>query len=129
VVKGLIRTLIVEDNEDHMALDREYLPEDEFAVDWAPDAATGMSKLENGTYDIAILDYELPDGTGIDLLRAIKEKGIDVKVILLTNYDDPNLSFEALKLGALDYIVKGYRYFNQLRNRILENLEDCEKGK
>jgi len=124
---GLIRLLIVEDNEEHIALDKEFLPEDEFKVDWAMDVASAISKLDNETYDIAIFDYELPDGTGMDLLRRVKEQGIDVEVILLTSHDDPDLSFEALKLGAIDYMVKGYEYFTQLRDRIIENLEYLEE--
>jgi len=123
MIHGLIRLLIVEDNVEHIALDREFLPEDEFIVDWAPDIATALPKIERETYDIAIFDYELPDGTGIDLLRTVKERGIDLDVILLTSHDDPDLSFEALKLGAVDYMVKGYQYFNRLRDRVLENLE------
>lgn len=124
---GLIRLLIVEDNEEHIALDKEFLPEDEFKIDWAMDVASAISKLENETYDIAIIDYELPDGTGMDLLRRVKEQGINVEVILLTSHDDPDLSFEALKLGAIDYMVKGYEYFTQLRDRIIENLEYLEE--
>ena len=124
---GLIRLLIVEDNEEHIALDKEFLPEDEFKIDWAMDVASAISKLENEIYDIAIIDYELPDGTGMDLLRRVKEQGIDVEVILLTSHDDPDLSFEALKLGAIDYMVKGYEYFTQLRDRIIENLEYLEE--
>ena len=124
---GLIRLLIVEDNEEHIALDKEFLPEDEFKVDWAMDVVSAISKLENETYDIAIFDYELPDGTGMDLLRMVKEQGIDIEVILLTSHDDPDLSFEALKLGAIDYMVKGYEYFTQLRDRIIENIEYLEK--
>jgi len=124
---GLIRLLIVEDNEEHIALDKEFLPEDEFKVDWAMNVASAISKLENETYDIAIFDYELPDGTGMDLLKMVKEQGIDVEVILLTSHDDPDLSFEALKLGAIDYMVKGYEYFTQLRDRIIENIEYLEE--
>jgi DNA-binding response OmpR family regulator len=121
--EGLHKILIVEDNEEHIALDREYLPENEFHVDSALDKFTALQKLENESYDLVILDYKLPDGNGIELLIEMKSLGIDTPVILLTNYDEPDLSFEARKLGAVDYWVKGYQYFTQLRERILENLD------
>jgi two-component system response regulator HydG len=121
--KDLHRILIVEDNEEHVALDREYLPENEFYVDSAPDKHMALQKLKNKSYDLVVLDYQLPDGNGIELLIEMKSLGIDIPVILLTNYDEPDLSFEARKLGAVDYWVKGYQYFTQLRERILENLD------
>lgn len=123
MIKGLYRILIVEDNEEHIALDREYLPENEFYVDSAIDKSTALKKLKNECYDLAILDYKLPDGNGIEILIEMNSLGIDIPVILLTNYDEPDLSFEARKLGAVDYWVKGYQYFTQLRERILENLD------
>jgi len=127
MIKGLHRILIVEDNEEHVALDKEYLPEDEFYVDSAPDKLSALEKLENESYDLVVLDYKLPDGNGIELLIEMNALGIDIPVILLTNYDEPDLSFEARKLGAVDYWVKGYQYFTQLRERILENLDSLEQ--
>jgi two-component system response regulator HydG len=124
--KDLYRILIVEDNEEHIALDREYLPENEFYVDSVLDKHTALQKLENESYDLVVLDYQLPDGNGFELLIEMKSLGIDVPVILLTNYDEPDLSFEARKLGAVDYWVKGYQYFTQLRERILENLDTSD---
>ncbi|NYT11890.1 MAG: response regulator [Methanomassiliicoccales archaeon] len=124
--KDLHRILIVEDNEEHVALDREYLPENEFYVDSAPDKHTALQKLKNKSYDLVVLDYQLPDGNGIELLIEMKSLGIDVPVILLTNYDEPDLSFEARKLGAVDYWVKGYQYFTQLRERILESIDSSD---
>lgn len=99
-----IKILHVEDEEIiHRAIMRfiskKGLP---YNVDRAARCSEAMERLENCKYDIVLLDYLLPDGTGLDLLEKIK----DVPVIFLTGSEDPTVAVKAMKNGAYDYLIK-----------------------
>jgi len=55
-----------------------------------------------------ITDVRMPDVTGIDLLRRVKELGIDVPVIVITGHGDISLAVEAMKVGAVDFLEKPF---------------------
>ena len=55
-----------------------------------------------------ITDVRMPDVTGIDLLRRVKELGIDVPVIVITGHGDISLAVEAMKIGAIDFLEKPF---------------------
>lgn len=121
---GRNRVLMVDDNLEHLELCRETLPEDEFYLDVATTPSDAMGKLQLSTYDIIVLDYRLPTMSGLELLTKIRGKGYKVPVVLVSAIDDPDLSMKAMKAGASDYIVKKFRYYSMLRERLLENIED-----
>ncbi|MCD4750678.1 MAG: sigma-54 dependent transcriptional regulator [Thermoanaerobaculales bacterium] len=62
--------------------------------------------LEQETFDIILLDMDMPNLSGIDLLKIIHEKPIDTPVIVLSGVNDVDLAVKALKLGAFDYLTK-----------------------
>jgi DNA-binding response OmpR family regulator len=123
--KRIIRVLMVDDNKEHVNLCAEYLPKDEFALDPAYTAMEALGKLKECQYDIIVLDYALPDMNGIDLMKKIKPMNLNVPMIFVSAYDDPDLSFEAMRAGACDYVVKTFQYYESLKERILENIETC----
>jgi two-component system response regulator FixJ len=55
-----------------------------------------------------ITDVRMPDVTGIDLLRKVKESGIDIPVIVITGHGDIALAVEAMKIGAVDFLEKPF---------------------
>jgi PleD family two-component response regulator len=61
--------------------------------------------------------------SGLELLAKIRSRGYKMPVVLVSALEDPDLSMKALKAGASDYIVKKFRYYSTLRERLLENLE------
>lgn len=117
-----IKILMVEDNQDHLDLCREYLPSDDFFLDEAKDGREAFLKLKTGKYDIIILDYKLPDITGAELLKYIRERDKETPIIFVTAMDDPDISYQVIQLGASDYIPKTFQYYEKLKERILENL-------
>ena len=123
--KKIIRVLMVDDNKQHVNLCAEYLPKDEFSLDPAYTAMEAVGKLKDRKYDIIVLDYALPDMNGIDLMKKIKPMNLSVPMIFVSAYDDPDLSFEAMRAGACDYVVKTFQYYESLKERILENIETC----
>lgn len=62
--------------------------------------------LEQETFDVILLDMDMPNLSGIDLLKMIRENGIETPVIVLSGVNDVDLAVRALKLGAFDYLTK-----------------------
>jgi DNA-binding NtrC family response regulator len=73
--------------------------------------------------DIITLDYRLPDMTGTDLLKRIKNEYPDIQVILISEQEDINTVVELLKLGAKDYIIKS----NDIRDRLLNTVQNIRQ--
>ncbi len=121
----VVRVLMVDDNTEHINLCAEYLPKDEFQLEPAITAGEALEKLKGSGFDIIVLDYALPDMNGIELMKKIKPLGLRVPIIMVSAYDDPDLSYEAIKAGACDYVVKTFQYYEALKDRILENLDAC----
>lgn len=66
----------------------------------------GLEALEKTAVDIVLLDLRMPDMSGLEVLRRIREKGIDTPVIMLTASSEERDLIEALKLGAQGYLLK-----------------------
>ena len=103
-----MRILIVEDSEKVAALIVKRLRENLFAVDPVKTVDEAMGALEVVEYDAVVLDLTLPDGNGIEVLRALRKKGKSVPVLIETARDDVTHRVEALDQGADDYIVKPF---------------------
>ena len=83
--------------------------------------------IEKQTFALYILDINLPDGSGYDICRKVKEKG-DFPVIFLTAYDDEVNVVMGLDIGADDYITKPFRV-RELVARIKSVMRRCGKDK
>ena len=68
-----------------------------------------VSNLPPGTFDLVLSDLALPDGTGLDVLRAIRERDDTTQVVILTAYATTENAVEAMRGGAYDYVTKPFR--------------------
>jgi signal transduction histidine kinase len=66
-----------------------------------------VGEAEAGAVDCVLLDYQLPDATGLDVLQAVRAGGSDVPVVMLTGQSDPETAVALIKAGAADFIPKG----------------------
>ncbi|MCO6149672.1 sigma-54 dependent transcriptional regulator [Flavobacterium sp. NRK1] len=78
-----------------------------FDVLQAADCKSGLKKAEQNDIDVILCDVKLPDGNGVELVIALKEKFPATEIILLTAYGNIPDGVTAIKNGAFDYIVKG----------------------
>ncbi len=76
--------------------------------------ASTLQRLGTGRYDLLLLDYRLPGLNGLEVLQEMREQGIRVPVVMITGHGDEETAVQALKLGALDYVVKREGYLRQL---------------
>jgi len=72
------------------------------------EASTAAEAVQAAPPDAAILDYRLPDGDGISVLKKLRAVDPDLPVIMLTAHNDTDLIVEAIKAGASDYITKPF---------------------
>ena len=74
--------------------------------------AEALRRIPAAAPDVAILDGRLPDGSGIEVCRSIREEQPDVKCLILTSYDDDEAIFAAVLAGAAGYVLKQIRGSN-----------------
>jgi signal transduction histidine kinase len=107
--------LLVEDNQSHAELIADELETalDGWTLDVAPTLAEARRRMEGKKYDLFVFDFRLPDGDGIQLLREIRDAGVETPTLFVTTASSAKLAVEAMKCGADDYLVKeeGYLTF------------------
>ncbi|MDX9923378.1 MAG: response regulator [Ignavibacteriaceae bacterium] len=82
----------------------------------------GLRKINEEIPDYLILDIQLPDGNGIDILKLIKEKKYDTTVIILTNYPIGGINSKCCSIGA-DYFFDKTNEFEKVFSVLKKNLE------
>lgn len=105
-----VRLLIVEDEPRLSERVARGLREEGFAVDCAPTIASARARAEITGYDLVLLDWRLPDGSGIDLLRRWRSEGFTAPVLVLTARDLVDDKVEGLDAGADDYVTKPFAF-------------------
>jgi len=101
-----MRALIVEDDRTMALLLRRLLEELGFTVEQAGTSAAARARALTTAYDAIVLDLQLPDGNGIPLLHALRRRGRDTPVLVVTGARDNDTIVRALDAGADDVIGK-----------------------
>ncbi len=113
-----MRVLLVEDDATLGGAVRDHVASSDHAVDWMKTIGTATSALETTSYGLILLDLRLPDGSGIDLLKALRARNDTTPVIILTAHDQISDRIQGLNSGADDYLVKPFN-LGELTARIL----------
>jgi two-component system nitrogen regulation response regulator GlnG len=90
----------------------------------AGDIEPALSLVEKERPDAVILDVQLPGGSGIDVLRHIKEKFSEVPVIMITGYANISVAVEAMKFGAYHFLEKPFKSIDQVLVTVERALEE-----
>lgn len=112
-----MRVLLCEDEKSLNKLIKQKLELEGYAVDACFDGLEGLDYVASVTYDLLILDIMMPKMNGLELLKSIRNKGINYPVLFLTAKDSCEDVVLGLDSGANDYIVKPF-VFNELLARI-----------
>lgn len=112
-----MRLLIVEDEKELLESVAEGLRLSGYAVDTAADGAEAEDLFWSETYDLIVLDINLPKIDGFTLLKEIREEDKQVNVIMLTARTQVADRVKGLDLGANDYLIKPF-HFDELEARI-----------
>lgn len=103
-----MRVLLIEDDEVLGEAVRDHIAALGHAVDWARSRSDAEDHLAAASYGLLLLDLGLPDGRGMDLLKALRRNGDQTPVIIATARDRLAERIDGLNAGADDYLVKPY---------------------
>jgi diguanylate cyclase (GGDEF)-like protein/PAS domain S-box-containing protein len=132
------RVLLIDDDAFAFRVVKALLEEAKSTIvlEWADSYEKGLDLLVDGGADVCLLDYQLGEKSGLELLGAAAARGVRTPVVMLTASTDRHTDVEAMRLGAVDYLVKGeftgavleriVRYAAE-RARVLEKLRESEE--
>ncbi len=103
------RVLVVDDEADIRESLDYLLAQEGYLVQTAATAAEGLRKAESGEFDLILLDLMMPDRSGMDLLRDLRQKDGETPVFMITAYGSVPVAVEALKCGASDFFEKPWK--------------------
>ena len=100
------RLLVIDDESEIREGLELLLTMEGYSVDLAQNATEGEKNLESRLYDLVLLDVMMPDRSGMDVLRDLRDRGDDTPVFMITAYGSVEAAVSALKIGANDYFQK-----------------------
>ncbi len=101
-----VHILYMEDNEGIARLLQKRLERVGFTIDLAPDGEAGLEMSAQQSYDMIIVDYNMPGLNGLQVIQRLSERTPMPPTIMLTGTGNEQIAVEALKYGAYDYVVK-----------------------
>ena len=102
------KILIIEDEEDLVKGLKLNLADEVYEVDWATDGVEGLRKALEERPDLIILDIMLPKMNGLDICRELRQKNINIPIIMLTAKGEEIDKVLGLEIGADDYMTKPF---------------------
>jgi DNA-binding NtrC family response regulator len=123
--KDLEKILVVDDTLDTLEMLQRNLSIKGFQVFVAISVSEAINLLESTDVDLVITDFKMPGDTGLDLIKYIRENFNEIEVMMITGYPTINGAVEAVKSGAVNYLVKPFtqeELFNAV-NSALDNLK------
>ncbi|HOV33392.1 MAG TPA: diguanylate cyclase [Candidatus Hydrogenedens sp.] len=102
------RIFVIDDDEYMIEYFKNFLPELGYNFYSTTSPKEALSILTREPFDLAIVDYLMPEIDGLELLKKAKAKNPDIEIIIMTGLQDVKTAIEALRLGAYDYITKPF---------------------
>jgi DNA-binding NtrC family response regulator len=105
---GPFRVLVVDDEDVMRKAWRRILLAPDFAVEMAARAEEALATLERAPFDVVVLDVIMPGMSGMEVLPVIKRRWPEIEVVMTTAFGGVDGAFEAVKLGAFQYLAKPF---------------------
>ena len=126
-LKKQYRILLVEDDPGHAQLIQDYVMMDQtFQVDHVDTLGLFWETYQKFPYDLILMDYRLPDGTGLEALEKIILLGGKTPVVMVTAQGDERIAVQTIQKGAVDYVVKRGDYILSLPSVIHKSIQTHE---
>jgi two-component system response regulator HydG len=100
--------LVVDDDVAVCRILHRMLSDEQYQVELSHSVADALGAVEQKSFDVFVVDYKLPDGTGLDVAEWIRSKGSDAPIILLSGYEASAVALRAEKLNIFDIIEKPF---------------------
>ena len=102
----MAKILILEDDLTFSQLLEGFFKKHKYEPVVAYKVKDALKLLDQQSFDLLLVDYRLPDGTGLDVLATAKDKGLNTPVVIMTSFNDVRTAVKSIRLGAFDYITK-----------------------
>lgn len=102
----MARILIIEDDLTFSQILEGFLTRNGYEAYAVNEVKKSFQMMEQHHFDLLLVDYRLPDGTGLEILSHVREKGIVQPTIIMTSFSDVKTAVKSIQLGASDYITK-----------------------
>ncbi len=98
--------LIIEDDSTFAQIIEGFLTKNNYEVITVNNVAKALKLINHEDFQLLLIDYRLPDGTGMDVLNHRRETGLTIPAIIMTSFNDVRTAVKSIHLGASDYITK-----------------------
>jgi DNA-binding response OmpR family regulator len=116
--------LLVEDDPKIASFIRKGLRHEGFQEEWVTSGEEAILRLQEGGVDVLVLDLGLPEIDGLDVLAQVRNRGMDLPVIVVTGRTDPRDRTAALSLGINAYLTKPFAW-SELRSEVRDAVEEA----
>ncbi len=126
---GDYRVLLVDDNVNDAKIIKKYfqMHSEAITLDYAPNAESCYRKLIEQVYDLLIIDYTLPDSTGVEIVKELREIDVFAPIIVVAREDEAEKAVEVVEAGADDYAVKTSQGLRGLSGQAERHVEEYRK--
>lgn len=130
-----LRILVVDDEPDMAATFRELLAGDGDHVEIANNGSDALQRFQSDRYDLLVTDFAMPGMNGLELMKEVKKNQPETDFIIITGFGTINSAVEAMRYGALNYLIKPVepqdiiRYVDLVRRRHLHRSENEESDR
>jgi len=121
-----LRVLLIDDNANHLRGIKELISlETNYSVVGATRSANlGLGLIKKYRPDIVLMDVNMPEKDGLQAIQSINKMGVSTNVVILSGYDDSDLIYRAMKLGARGYVLK-----TMASSKLIDAIETVADGK
>jgi two-component system response regulator HydG len=102
------KVLVVDDDNGVCRIVERMLSDEQYQVQTSQSVADALRVIEQKPFDAYVMDYKLPDGSGLDVAERIRSKGSEVPIILMSGYDTTFVASRAEKLNIFDFLQKPF---------------------
>jgi two-component system response regulator HydG len=102
----MAKILIIEDDSTFSQLLEGFLTKHGHQPEVVNDVKKSLKLLDQKNFDLLLIDYRLPDGTGLDVLSYVLQKSATQPTVIMTSFNDVRTAVKSMQLGAFDYITK-----------------------